>query len=126
MRAKELYMAAHFYQFVSLLSRTPTHSPNSPFALVRQYFTLTMETQEIYDQVNRRYGSIVKSSTGQYEQKVAKAFGYTEEELSTLPEGANLGLSCGNPIALARLKEVCLSVSCCPVALLTMKRAKPS
>ncbi|KAH0592664.1 hypothetical protein MHUMG1_09657 [Metarhizium humberi] len=64
-----------------------------------------METQEIYDQVNRRYGSIVKSSTGQYEQKVAKAFGYTEEELSTLPEGANLGLSCGNPIALARLRE---------------------
>ncbi|KID93545.1 SAM-dependent methyltransferase UbiE/COQ5 family protein, partial [Metarhizium majus ARSEF 297] len=64
-----------------------------------------METQEIYDQVNRRYGSIVKSSTGKYEQKVAKAFGYTEEELSTLPEGANLGLSCGNPIALARLKE---------------------
>ncbi|KAG8404963.1 hypothetical protein J3459_022323 [Metarhizium acridum] len=64
-----------------------------------------METKEIYNQINRRYGSIVKSSTGHYEQKVAKAFGYTEEELSILPEGANLGLSCGNPIALARLKE---------------------
>lgn len=126
MRAKALYMAAHFYQLVSLLSQIATYFPNSPFALDSQYFTLTMQTQEIYDQVNRRYGSIVKSSTGQYEQKVAKAFGYTEEELSTLPEGANLGLSCGNPIALARLREVCMSVSCGPVALLTMKRAKLS
>ncbi|KAK7397981.1 hypothetical protein QQX98_012647 [Neonectria punicea] len=64
-----------------------------------------MDPKEIYDQVNKRYGSIAKSSTGQYEQTVAKAFGYTEEELAGVPEGANLGLSCGNPIALARLRE---------------------
>ncbi|KAI8648762.1 Methyltranfer-dom domain-containing protein [Fusarium keratoplasticum] len=64
-----------------------------------------MEPKEIYDQVNKRYGSIAKSSTGQYEQTVAKAFGYTEDELAGVPEGANLGLSCGNPIALARLRE---------------------
>ncbi|KAM0351681.1 hypothetical protein ACHAPU_002691 [Fusarium lateritium] len=69
-----------------------------------------MEPKEIYDQVNKRYGSIAKSSTGQYEQTVAKAFGYTEEELAGAPEGANLGLSCGNPIALARLREVCMSI----------------
>jgi ubiquinone/menaquinone biosynthesis C-methylase UbiE len=31
--------------------------------------------------------------------------GYTEEELGTVPEGANLGLGCGNPVALASLKE---------------------
>jgi SAM-dependent methyltransferase len=31
--------------------------------------------------------------------------GYTEEELSVVPEGANLGLGCGNPVALASLKE---------------------
>lgn len=64
-----------------------------------------MEPKEIYNQVNKRYGSIAKSTTGQYEQTVAKAFGYTEEELAGVPEGANLGLSCGNPIALARLRE---------------------
>ncbi|UPK91325.1 hypothetical protein LCI18_002260 [Fusarium solani-melongenae] len=64
-----------------------------------------MESQEIYDQVIRRYGSIVKSSTGNYEQTVAKAFGYTEQELTGIPEGANLGLSCGNPTAVARLRE---------------------
>jgi hypothetical protein len=71
-----------------------------------------MEPKEIYDQVNKRYGSITKSSTGQYEQTVAKAFGYTEEELAGVPEGANLGLSCGNPIALAGLREVCMSMHC--------------
>ncbi len=31
--------------------------------------------------------------------------GYTEEELSAIPQGANLGLGCGNPVALASLKE---------------------
>jgi ubiquinone/menaquinone biosynthesis C-methylase UbiE len=31
--------------------------------------------------------------------------GYTEEELNVAPEGANLGLGCGNPVALASLKE---------------------
>lgn len=64
-----------------------------------------MESKEIYDQVNKRYGSIDKSSTGQYEQTVAKAFGYTEKELAAIPEGANLGLSCGNPLALAKLRN---------------------
>lgn len=32
-------------------------------------------------------------------------FGYTKEELESLPEGANLGLGCGNPVAFAKLKE---------------------
>ena len=31
--------------------------------------------------------------------------GYTDDELSRLPEGANLGLGCGNPLALAALDE---------------------
>ncbi|KAJ4179034.1 hypothetical protein NW755_012772 [Fusarium falciforme] len=34
-----------------------------------------MESQEIYNQVIRRYGSMIKSNTGHYEQTVAKAFG---------------------------------------------------
>ncbi len=66
-----------------------------------------MEPKEIYDQVNNRYGVINQSSTGQYEQTVAKAFGYTEDELAGIPDGSNLGLSCGNPLALAKLREVC-------------------
>jgi SAM-dependent methyltransferase len=35
---------------------------------------------------------------------VALGVGYSDAELATLPEGANLGLSCGNPTALAELK----------------------
>jgi SAM-dependent methyltransferase len=31
--------------------------------------------------------------------------GYSKEEMSQVPEGANLGLGCGNPVALASLRE---------------------
>ncbi len=34
---------------------------------------------------------------------LSKKIGYSEEELKAVPEGANLGLGCGNPIALASL-----------------------
>ncbi len=34
-----------------------------------------------------------------------KRIGYSDEELKTVPEGSNLGLGCGNPVALASLKE---------------------
>lgn len=36
--------------------------------------------------------------------RLARELGYSVEELRQLPEGANLGLSCGNPAALAALK----------------------
>jgi SAM-dependent methyltransferase len=36
---------------------------------------------------------------------IGKKIGYTEEELGSVPRGANLGLGCGNPLALASLKE---------------------
>jgi len=36
--------------------------------------------------------------------ELAQKVGYDEAELATLPEGANMGLSCGNPTALASLK----------------------
>ena len=35
---------------------------------------------------------------------LATAVGYSKWELASLPEGANMGLSCGNPTALASLK----------------------
>jgi len=38
-------------------------------------------------------------------QTASKAVGYTDEELGVIPEGADLGLGCGNPTALASLKE---------------------
>jgi SAM-dependent methyltransferase len=43
-------------------------------------------------------------STPQESEKLAQELGYTVEELQTLPDGANMGLSCGNPAALAALQ----------------------
>lgn len=36
--------------------------------------------------------------------KLAAGIGYTNDELENLPDGANMGLSCGNPTAMATLK----------------------
>jgi arsenite methyltransferase len=68
-------------------------------------------TGDIAAKVNERYGSFaVKATDGRYELEahtdIATAFGYTQEELKAIPDKANLGLSCGNPFALANLKEV--------------------
>jgi len=38
-------------------------------------------------------------------QDISKSIGYTEEEIRAVPQGANLGLGCGNPVALASLTE---------------------
>lgn len=43
-------------------------------------------------------------SSPQDSDKLARELGYTVEELQSLPESANMGLSCGNPAALAALK----------------------
>lgn len=37
--------------------------------------------------------------------ELAESLGYKPQDIAGLPEGANMGLSCGNPIALASLKE---------------------
>jgi arsenite methyltransferase len=70
-----------------------------------------MDAKHIYEKVQERYSSVATNLSGKYEQKVARAFGYTIEELETIPQDANLGLSCGNPLALAKLKEVCCTSS---------------
>lgn len=49
--------------------------------------------------------SCCSGDTSENAEALAKAVGYSAEELATLPEGANLGLSCGNPVALASLRE---------------------
>ena len=38
-------------------------------------------------------------------QDISKRIGYTDDEIGSVPEGANLGLGCGNPLALASLKK---------------------
>ncbi len=38
-------------------------------------------------------------------EDTSKRIGYSDEELQAAPDGSNLGLGCGNPVALASLKE---------------------
>lgn len=35
----------------------------------------------------------------------SKAVGYTDDDVNSVPDGANLGLGCGNPVALASIKQ---------------------
>jgi hypothetical protein len=69
-----------------------------------------MEPNEIYDLVQARYGELAGRSYSREhtaaERSVAESFGYEASELSSIPEAANLGVSCGNPLALANLCEV--------------------
>jgi SAM-dependent methyltransferase len=44
-------------------------------------------------------------STADASNDISKKIGYTDEELKAVPEGANLGLGCGNPVAISSLKE---------------------
>ena len=43
-------------------------------------------------------------SSGDDAAQLAASVGYAPDDLAALPEGANMGLSCGNPVALASLK----------------------
>jgi SAM-dependent methyltransferase len=57
--------------------------------------------------VRQKYGEVAASTLSGKDsgvRKVAEAFGYSAEELLSVPAGANMGLSCGNPTATATLK----------------------
>ncbi|HLL74474.1 MAG TPA: arsenite methyltransferase [Pyrinomonadaceae bacterium] len=63
---------------------------------------------QIIEAVRSRYAETAKSGLSSEHagvRAVAEAFGYTAEELQSIPAGANMGLSCGNPTATANLRE---------------------
>lgn len=52
------------------------------------------------------YSSIAKEGAHTaYAEAVAEAFGYTAEQLRSIPAKSHMGLSCGNPVAMASVKE---------------------
>ena len=78
-----------------------------------------MDDSQIKEMVRARYGGIAEASGGSCcapataccgpstEAGVAdkaRRMGYSERELAAVPDGANLGLGCGNPQAIAALK----------------------
>jgi len=63
--------------------------------------------------VRQRYGAIASTEESCCEQpacecasstNIARKIGYSGHDLAAAPEGANLGLGCGNPLALAQVK----------------------
>lgn len=76
-----------------------------------------MEERDVKKVVREGYGAIAgngSSCCGSAQlcccgparaDEIGIRIGYTREELESVPEGANLGLGCGNPVALASLRE---------------------
>ena len=64
-------------------------------------------SRAVQDVVREKYAAVAVSdlsSENRGVKAVAEAFGYSAEELSSIPAGANMGLSCGNPTATANLR----------------------
>jgi len=72
-----------------------------------------MDSQTIKSAVRERYAGFVtnnqsccgpSANCGCSPEDPSLALGYATQDLAAVPEGANLGLGCGNPVALASLK----------------------
>jgi len=65
--------------------------------------------REGYAKVARQGSSCCSSgsccSSSNNARNISKTVGYTDDEMNAVPDGANLGLGCGNPVAIASLKE---------------------
>ena len=62
---------------------------------------------ELLHSVKSKYGAVAESTLSSNHpgvKAVAEAFGYSPEELTSIPAEANMGLSCGNPTATAHLR----------------------
>jgi SAM-dependent methyltransferase len=76
-----------------------------------------MKEEEIKKVVREGYAEIAKKSSSccapvnsccsqpTLAEDISRKIGYSDEELGSVPQGANLGLGCGNPVALASLAE---------------------
>ncbi len=77
---------------------------------------MTIKEREIKRAVKEGYARIAKQATSYYSsrsccgcgdipEEISKRMGYSDEEISAVPPESNMGLGCGNPVALASLKE---------------------
>ncbi len=74
-----------------------------------------MATTDIRETVKERYGKIAERQAPTASccgggapssvDVISEAVGYGKAEMESVPDGANLGLGCGNPVALAALRE---------------------
>lgn len=67
-----------------------------------------MKKSELRKNVSEKYKAVAVSNSGccgSDSKAVSKSIGYSEEEMSAVPEEANMGLGCGNPQTAADIKE---------------------
>ncbi|MEM2907241.1 MAG: arsenite methyltransferase [Candidatus Odinarchaeota archaeon] len=72
-----------------------------------------MEEKQVKEYVKKRYSEIAKSEThccsscscSPSAAEIALRIGYSQDDLKNIPENSSMGLGCGNPVALANLKE---------------------
>ena len=73
-----------------------------------------MKKENIKKFVKESYGAVANSSNSccsvessccgsESPEKISRQIGYSNEDLSAIPEGSNMGLGCGNPVAVASL-----------------------
>ena len=63
--------------------------------------------EQILETVRSKYGAVAESTLSTKDEgvkAVAEAFGYSATELTSIPPEANMGLSCGNPTAIASIR----------------------
>ena len=69
----------------------------------------TASSENVREEVRRRYGATALGKTSCGDEFCtstgATELGYSTEDAAAAPEAANLGLGCGNPLAIASLKE---------------------
>ncbi|HAR42734.1 MAG TPA: arsenite S-adenosylmethyltransferase [Bdellovibrionales bacterium] len=74
---------------------------------------MPVQLDEIKQAVRNQYGKVAQSNscgcgpsccTTPSADGASRELGYSEEQVNAIPEGANMGLGCGNPQAIAALK----------------------
>jgi arsenite methyltransferase len=76
--------------------------------------TKTIPEKTIKEEIRNKYGAIARtggsccgpaSCGSSPASDASKKIGYSDDDISAAPEGANLGLGCGNPVAIASLRK---------------------
>ncbi len=68
-------------------------------------------SHQIREAVKKDYTRVVEQSSGccgsgpTHPEEIARRIGYSDDEIQAAPDGANLGVGCGNPTALAALRS---------------------
>ena len=75
-------------------------------------------SEDIRNEVRKRYGRIASAQTScgcsssccgesfaADPEKISSVLGYKEDEMSSIPEGTNLGLGCGTPLTFSEIRE---------------------